>query len=173
MSYRVLLADPPWRYEFSKSKSRKIENQYPTMSIAEICALPVADMVGTDCVLFLWAVAPKVPEAIEVMRAWGFTYKTCGVWDKELIGMGYYFRGQHELILVGTRGTPGVSKPSDRRSSVIRSRRGRHSAKPVELHEAIEKMYPEGRKLEMFARQARPGWDVWGNEVQSDVSLAP
>lgn len=96
--YEVIYADPPWRYDFSKSNSREIENQYPTMSVDEICSLkvPTAD----NAVLYLWATAPKLLEALRVMDAWGFEYKTNAVWDKQIIGMGYWFRGQHELLLV-------------------------------------------------------------------------
>jgi N6-adenosine-specific RNA methylase IME4 len=167
----VILADPPWRYSFSRSKSRKVENHYPTMSVSDIEALNVAGVAAADSILFLWATAPKLREALSVMDAWGFQYVTQAVWDKGLIGMGYYFRGQHELLLVGRRGNPGVPAQSARVSSVIQSRRGRHSSKPVAVYGIIEAMYPTAKRLEMFARSARAGWDVWGNEVES-VTLA-
>lgn len=101
-SYQVIYADPPWRYDFSKSNSREIENQYPTMTVEEICALDVPS--STNSVLYLWATAPKLREALQVMDAWGFEYKSQMVWDKEILGMGYWFRGQHEILLVGTKG---------------------------------------------------------------------
>src|SRR5208282_644580 len=128
-TYSVIYADPPWRYDFSKSGSRKIENQYPTMAVEEICALtiPAAD----NAVLYLWATAPKLLWALAVMKAWGFTYKTQAVWDKEIAGMGYWFRGQHEILLVGTKGRFSPPPQAERVSSVIRERRSKHSKKPA------------------------------------------
>ena len=91
--YQIIYADPPWRYDFSKSDNREIENQYPTMSVDEICALNVPS--EKNAVLYLWATAPKLREALKVMEAWGFDYKTHAIWDKEIIGMGYFFLGHH------------------------------------------------------------------------------
>lgn len=102
MKYQVIYADPPWRYDFSQSKTRKIENQYPTMKLEDIKQLEVP--VEDNSVLYLWTTAPKLQEGIEVLKAWGFEYKTCAIWDKEVIGMGYWFRNQHEVLLVGVRG---------------------------------------------------------------------
>ncbi|WP_434664761.1 MT-A70 family methyltransferase [Paraburkholderia sp. A3BS-1L] len=162
--YPVLYVDPPWRYEHVKTESRAIENQYPTMSLEEIKALPVAEIAFDDCVLFMWATSPKLAEAFEVLTAWGFTYRTCAVWDKQKIGMGYYFRQQHELLLVATRGDPIVPEPYARAPSVFSYPRAEHSAKPVECYAMIEAMYPELPRLEMFARLSRGGWDAWGNQ---------
>ena len=167
--YQVIYADPPWRYGFSKSNSRAIEAKYPTMTTAEICALSVPS--ATDSVLYLWAVAPKIGEALEVMKAWGFEYKSCAVWDKELPGMGYWFRGQHELLMVGVRGKVSPPLPSLRVSSVMRYRRGRHSAKPPQIRQMIDDWFPSKTKLEMFAREKPEGWHVFGNEVPCDVRL--
>lgn len=164
--FRLLYADPPWRYQhLPQTESRRIENQYPTMELAAICALrvPAAD----DAVLFLWATSPKLAEALEVITAWGFTYTTCAVWDKERMGMGYYFRQQHELLLVATRGALPVPKDSLRMSSVIRVRRGAHSEKPARVYELLEAMYPHftaADRVELFARRQRPGWTTWSNE---------
>lgn len=164
-SFRLLYVDPPWRYEHVETESRAIENQYPTMSLDEICALPVP--AADDSVLFLWATSPKLDEAMRVINAWRFVYRTCAVWDKEIIGMGYYFRQQHELLLVAARGSLPVPEPSVRPSSVIRARRGRHSEKPEEVYELLETMYPEfaeSDRVELFARRPRQGWAAWGNE---------
>lgn len=164
--YRLIYADPPWRYEHIETESRAIENQYPTMTLDEICALqvPAAD----DCVLYLWATSPKLEEAMRVIQAWGFNYRTCAVWDKGKIGMGYYFRQQHELLLVAARGSLPVPEPSDRVSSVIRVKRpGIHSRKPTEVIELIESMYPafgKDDRIELFTRESRVGWASWGNE---------
>ena len=164
-TFDLIYVDPPWRYSFSKSNSRKIENQYPTMALEEICSLPIP--ANPNSVLLLWGTAPKVPEALKVMSAWGFEYKTCAIWDKQMIGMGYYFRGQHELLFVGTKGKPVIPAPSSRKSSVLSFKRGRHSAKPVEMYDIIDGMYPDYQKLEMFARNPEPriNWSFWGNEA--------
>lgn len=166
--YPVILCDPPWRYEYIETESRAIENQYPTMSIEEICDLPVSEIAHDDSIVFMWTTSPKLEESFKVMSAWGFTYRTCAVWDKEVIGMGYYFRQQHELLLVGTKGNLPTPAPSDRVSSVIREKRGVHSAKPQVIYEIIESMYQELPKIELFCRSPKQGWDVWGN--QSNVA---
>jgi N6-adenosine-specific RNA methylase IME4 len=158
-------ADPPWRYEHSKTDNRKIENQYPTMELGEICRLPVQGICEDDCTLFLWATSPKLAESLEVLAAWGFKYRTCMVWVKDKIGMGYYARQQHELLLIATRGNPGTPAPPNRPSSVVNAPRTKHSKKPVEFYAAIEKMYPKASKVELFCRQPRDGWQVWGNQV--------
>lgn len=161
--YEVIYADPPWRYDFSETKVRDIENQYPTMDLESIKALKIPS--SDNSVLFLWATAPKLPEAFEVMEAWGFSYKTCAVWDKEKIGMGYWFRGQHELLLVGTKGQVSPPPPQARESSVYRESRGEHSAKPKRYYEMIESMFPGKAYLELFARSKHSDdWEVWGNQ---------
>jgi len=165
--YPVIYADPPWRYEHAVSTSREIENQYPTMTLDEICALPVSEIATDDAILFLWATSPKLAEAMRVIREWGFTYRTNAMWDKERIGMGYYYRQQHELLLVATRGEIHAPPPAARPSSVIRARRDeKHSAKPEIVYEHIEAMYPLLPKLEMFCRTPRAGWGVWGNQAK-------
>jgi len=169
--YDVILADPPWRYSFSRSPTRKIENHYPTMSLAEIKELGPRLPVAENSVLFLWATAPKLLEGLDVMEAWGFKYKTQAIWDKQIIGMGYWFRGMHELLLVGTRGKFSPPEPSNRRPSIFSVRRGRHSSKPVPVREWIEEAFPDACKLELFARTQSPGWAVWGNEVLNCVEI--
>ena len=163
-TYPVIFADPPWRYDYAETDNRAIENQYPTMPIEDICALPVASIATDDCVLFLWATSPKLIEALDVVKAWGFTYKTCMVWAKDKIGMGYYARQQHELLLIATRGAPPTPAPADRPSSVIAATRGEHSAKPDEFYAVIERMYPALPKIELFCRSPRDGWSAWGNQ---------
>lgn len=163
-TYNVIYADPPWQYEFSKSDSREIENHYPTMPLEEICALPVSDIAADDCVLYMWTTSPKLKESFEVLEAWGFEYKTCAVWDKQKIGMGYYFRQQHELLLVATRGSLPAPEPATRPSSVLSYPREKHSAKPHEFYEVLEGMYGDLPKIELFCRTPRDGWSVWGNQ---------
>lgn len=160
--FDLLYADPPWRYEHDTTPSRAIENQYPTMTLDAICDLAVP--AAANCVLFLWATAPKLEEALRVLNAWGFTYRTNAVWDKQKIGMGYWFRGQHELLLVGVKGKVAPPHEHDRVSSVLSYPRGKHSVKPVAIYELLEKLYPKATKLEMFNRSKRKGWKTWGNE---------
>ena len=161
--YSVILADPPWRYEFSETNSREIENQYPTMDLNEIRELkvPAAD----DAILFMWTTAPKLEESFSVLNSWGFKYKSCAIWDKERKGMGYYFRINHEILLIGTKGTFPTPAPENRPDSIIRYPREGHSKKPDVFYEIIEAMYPGVPKIELFCRVARSGWAVWGNEV--------
>ena len=161
--YHVLYADPPWRYDFAQSDNRQIENQYPTMSLEQICELkpPAAD----DAVLFLWATSPKLQESMAVIEAWGFTYKTCMVWVKDKIGMGYYARQRHELLLVCGRGSLGEPPTDARPDSVIESPRGEHSAKPDVFYGIIERLYPKAKKLELFQRRKRAGWVGWGDQA--------
>lgn len=164
--YPIVYCDPPWRYEHSSTDNRKIENHYPTMTLDEICALPVAAVATPDSVLFLWATSPKLAEAMQVIDAWGYTYRTCIVWDKERIGMGYYARQQHELLLIAARGAVPVPEPANRPSSVVRIRRDEeHSAKPTIFYEMIERMYPGLPRVELFARNRRTGWAAWGNQA--------
>jgi len=163
--FNVIYADPPWRYDYSLSTTREIENQYPTMSIDEICNLKVNDISANDSVLFMWATSPKLAEAIKVLEAWGFTYKTCMVWVKDKIGMGYYARQQHELLLIGTRGNLPTPEPENRPSSVIYGERTEHSTKPEAVYEMIERMYPEFSRAELFCRKPREGWFSWGNQA--------
>jgi len=177
--YQIIYADPPWKYDFSKDNSDNIENHYPTMELEEICALKIP--IEDNAVLFLWATAPKLLEALEVMKSWNFQYKTQMIWDKDWIGMGYWFRGQHELLLVGTRGNFSPPPKELLCSSVWREKRTEHSKKPRGIRDLISKWYPDKVKVEIFARKddqidlwgknTFDGWDVWGNEVKSDIEL--
>ena len=163
--YTVIYADPPWKYDFSETTTREIENHYPTMELVDIKTLKVAEICYEDAVLFLWTTPPKLPEALEVMEAWGFEYKTNAVWVKEgRIGMGYWWRNQHEHLLVGTRGTFSPPSPENRLSSVIEASREAHSVKPVTVAEYLKKLYPDHAKIELFARNQRKGWFAWGNQ---------
>lgn len=166
--YGVILADPPWRFEpYSRETGmdRAAENHYPTMDVAAIEAMRVP--AANDCVLFLWATSPMLLHAIAVMAAWGFAYKSQVVWAKDKIGPGYWFREQHELLLVGTRGNVPAPAPGEQYSSLQPAPRGRHSEKPFLFHEIIDAYFPTVPKLEMFARGGTPlvGWTRWGNEA--------
>ncbi len=169
--FPVIYADPPWRYEDSTtSPNRFIENQYPTMDLDEICAMQVPAWAAKDAILFLWATSPKLEEALRVMAAWGFTYRTNLVWVKDKIGLGHWVRQQHELLLIGRRGHFPTPEERARPSSVLTAPRGVHSAKPTEMYDIIESMYPNVRYLELFARTARPGWIAWGNQAPSGAA---
>ena len=135
------------------------------MTLQQICDLPVPSICADDAVLFLWATNPKLKEAFEVIEAWDFEYLTNMVWMKDRIGTGYYFRGQHELLLVGKRGKMPVPGESDRPPSVLHSPRRKHSQKPHEVYIIIEALYPSQKFLELFARSKRAGWTSWGDEI--------
>jgi N6-adenosine-specific RNA methylase IME4 len=165
--YGVIYADPPWRFEpYSRETGldRAADSHYETMSLDDIVTMAVP--AAPDCVLFLWATVPMLPEALAVMRAWGFTYKSHCAWVKDRMGTGHWFRNKHELLLVGTRGV-GVPAPApgEQYVSVIEAALGRHSEKPACFAEMIEEMFPHVPAIELFARGQRLGWDVWGNEA--------
>lgn len=174
--YTVLYADPPWRYR-NKPNGRSPESHYPTMKTEDICALPVQALAAEDCALFLWVTMPMLFEAQKVLAAWGFRYKTVAfVWVKQnrkgsgiFWGMGYWTRANAELCLLATRGRP--QRRAKNIHQVIISPVEEHSKKPEEARQRIEALLGEVPRLELFARRPSPGWDVWGNEVESDVVL--
>jgi N6-adenosine-specific RNA methylase IME4 len=167
--FAVLYADPPWQYEHPPmgGSNRSIENHYPTMTIEEICALPVAEIAYEDAVLFMWATNPKLYECMKVLDAWGFTYRTDMVWVKDRIGMGYYVREKHESLLIARRGEFPVPVTDARPDSVVEAPRLEHSAKPLVFYDLIDLMYPNIRKIELFSRAptVRELWKVWGNQA--------
>jgi len=160
--FQVIYADPPWSYHNGGVPNGGVDKHYETISLDDIKALdvPAAD----DCVLYLWATVTHTPEALDVLQSWGFTYKTQACWDKQSEGVGYWFRGQHELLFVGVRGDVSPPDESARRSSVFEAKRGEHSEKPGAVRTHIEQAHPNARKLEMFARDGRVGWELWGDE---------
>lgn len=164
--YGVIYADPPWRFEpYSRDTGmdRSADNHYQTMTLEEIKALTVP--AAADAVLFLWATVPMLPEAIEVMRAWGFAYKSNFVWVKKNPGTGYWNRNRHELLLIGTKGKIPAPAPGTQYDSVIEASAPRHSVKPFHFREIIEDMFPNLTRIELFARERFDGWDAWGNEA--------
>lgn len=160
--YNIIYADPPWQYDVN-FLSASPNAHYLTMSREEISNLkiPMAD----NSILFLWATNPLLPVALEVMKAWGFTYKTNVVWVKDHIGLGFYVRGQHELLLIGVKGKTSPPEEANRVSSVIMAASNGHSVKPQEAYQLIERMYPNSKFLELFARKKRAGWTSWGNQA--------
>lgn len=179
--YSLLLADPPWDYGMpnDRSASRMLpHNHYPTMSTADICAMDVQSCVTKDAMLYLWCPASLLPEGLRVMESWGFEYVTNWVWHKsggKLTCAGGSALAHHELLLVGKRGK-GLTIASNkaRESSVFAAPVTQHSAKPALVHERLERLYPAVvNRIEMFARNARSGWDVWGNQSQQSTAAMP
>lgn len=172
--YRVVYADPPWQYSNNgailNDKYGAAERHYPTMSLTELCSLDVRGLCEDDAVLFLWATSPMLPSALDVMRAWGFQYKTSFVWDKVKHNFGHYNSVRHELLLIGTRGmcTPDNLVLHD---SVQVIERTEHSVKPEEFRKIIDALYTRGRRVELFARRLVDGWDTWGNENGATKSV--
>jgi N6-adenosine-specific RNA methylase IME4 len=169
--YRVIYADPPWEYgdkRTNDANSGSAESQYPTMPIEAICDMPVCDIAASDSVLFLWATAPLLTEAVQVIESWGFTYKAQFVWDKVKGFNGHYNDVRHELLLVATRGSC-VPKIDTLDPSIVQAKRTQHSRKPDCFYELIERMYPPGERthVELFARRSRNGWQSWGNQVDA------
>ena len=169
--YSVIMADPPWHFATRSAKgvtAKGAGGQYATMSLEEIMRLPVASLAAPDCLLWLWATNPMLPQAFDVLAAWGFTFKTAGHWVKRTrhgklaFGTGYIFRCAGEPYLIGTRGGPRTTRSV---RSVIEGPVREHSRKPDEAFAAAEALLPGARRLELFSRQAREGWTVWGNET--------
>ena len=163
--FRVFYADPPWKYGDQLTEDYGGARwHYPSMSIAELCALPIEAMAQDTAVLFLWVTSPLLYEAFPVIGAWGFKYKACFVWDKRRHNLGHYNSVRHEFLLVCTRGNcqPDVAHLVDSVQSIERS--GKHSEKPQEFRALIDASYPYGNRIELFARQAHEGWEAWGNE---------
>jgi N6-adenosine-specific RNA methylase IME4 len=165
--YRIIYADPPWKYGNAMPEYvTEPQDYYLLMSTNDICAMPIKDITEKDAVLFLWSTSPHLPEALEVVKAWGFTYKTTFIWDKIKHNMGHYNSVRHEILLVCTKGacTPDVKKLFD---SVISEERTEHSKKPKVFREIIETIYTYGNKIELFARETPQGWDIFGNQINN------
>lgn len=171
--FGVILADPEWKWEAWSEKgldNTSADNHYPTSDLDTIKARDVARIAADDCALFLWATVPMLPQALDVMLAWGFRYVSNFVWVKDRAGTGYWSRNQHELLLIGTRGEIPAPLEGTQWPSVINAPRGKHSAKPVAAYELIEHYYPTLPKVELNARAARVGWARWGNEAPAEAA---
>jgi N6-adenosine-specific RNA methylase IME4 len=171
--YSTILADPPWRFENRTGKMAPEHQRllrYPTMALEEICEMTVAQVAAASSHLYLWVPNALLAEGLEVMRCWGFTYKSNLVWYKirkdggpDGRGVGFYFRNVTELILFGVRGRMRTLKAGRRQTNIIVSKKREHSRKPDKIYDIIEDCSP-GPYLELFARFRRQGWDQWGNE---------
>lgn len=179
--FRTILADPPWQFQNRTGKvapEHKRLNRYSTMDLQAICDLPVAEVAQDTAHLYMWVPNALLPEGLEVMKAWGFNYKSNLIWHKirkdggsDGRGVGFYFRNVTEILLFGTRGKNARTEPPGRSQvNMIQTRKREHSRKPDEQYELVEAC-STGPYLELFARGERPGWAVWGN--QADETYAP
>jgi len=182
--YQIIYADPPWSYA-DQGCQGTMANHYKGMKIEDICALPIKNITDNNAILFLWTTYPMMQEAFEVMKAWGFTYKSIAfqwvklnkragqqfsfVRDKYFYGLGRWTRGNTEPCLLATKGKP--KRISASISQIIESPLQRHSKKPDITRTNIIKLMGNLPRIELFARQKTEGWDVWGNEVESDIDL--
>jgi N6-adenosine-specific RNA methylase IME4 len=178
--YKIIYADPPWSYQNGGVPGGGVNAKYKTMSLAEIKALPIGEISEDTSVLLLWATFPKIQEALEVIKSWGFTYKTLGFsWLKTnkdgspFFGIGYYAKSNQEVCLLGIKGKAHSLVKSNSVSSFVSATRARHSEKPQIFRDKIVQLFGDIPRIELFARQKTEGWDVWGDEVESDIALTP
>jgi len=174
-NYQIIYADPAWRYADQKNNDPSMGGiTYPTMSIDEICAIPVNEIADKNAALFMWATMPMLQEALQVIKAWGFKYTTCAfTWVKLnpsgngiYSGLGHWTNGNAELCLFAKKGAP--KRLAKNVKQIVMSPRGRHSAKPPEVRDRIVELIGDLPRIELFARQKVEGWDYWGNEVEHD-----
>ena len=179
--YSLIMADAAWHFKTRSKKgdAKSPPAKYRTMTLDEIKAMPVADLAAKDCHLWLWCTNPNIPEALEVMAAWGFTFSTAGHWPKITkngklaFGTGYVFRGAGEPYLIGKRGKPKNTRGT---RSVIFGQVREHSRKPDEVYAEAERWMPNATRMDLFSRQRREGWHCWGDQadlfkVHSDGAL--
>jgi N6-adenosine-specific RNA methylase IME4 len=174
VQFGLILADPPWRFDVysENGMDRSAENHYPTLNTETICQLDVPSISAPDCILFLWATAPMLPDALKVMQSWGFEYKTNFIWAKDRIGTGYWARNRHELLLVGTKGNVPAPSMGEQWPSLIDAPVMAHSEKPEVFFELIEEYFPTLPKIELNRRGLpRPSWAAWGLEFEEDAHV--
>lgn len=171
--YGIIYADPPWDYKGqtqhagpSSGSTGGAAVHYPTIKLKDLKSLPIQQICEDNCLLFLWATSPHLDQAIELGKAWGFSWATVGfVWDKKRVNPGFYTMSQCELCLIFKKGKiPSPRGDRSIRQYLLKERTG-HSEKPHEVRERIAKMFPEQTKIELFAREEWDGWDCWGNEI--------
>lgn len=175
--YQIIYADPPWSYNDKMSgHSFSLDHEYETQSKDWIAKLPVGGVVDKDCVLFLWAVSPQLPEALEVIKAWGFKYITVAfVWSKNTVNgkkvsnLGRWTMGNVEVCLLGRKGKP--QRICKNIKQLVEAERTIHSKKPDEVRKRIVELMGDIPRLELFAREQTEGWDVFGNEVENSITL--
>jgi len=175
--YEIIYADPPWKYKDTASSGKRGASfKYDVQDHEWICSLPVKNITANDCVLFMWVTMPQLPNVFEVIKAWGFEYKTCGfTWVKKnkikdswFMGMGNWTRSNSELCLLSVKGKPKRMDASV--LSVVDTPIEKHSKKPNVVKDRIVQLCGDLPRIELFARQKTKGWDVWGNEVIEEAS---
>ena len=175
-SFDLIAADPPWTFKTYSERGQKKSPQahYSCLPIEAIAALPVADLAAADCWLLLWTCAPLLDVAFDVLAAWRFDYVSRTAWRKitcnglERLGPGYVVRTVHEDILIARRGRPAIGKPF---KSIFDGEAREHSRKPESFYRHAEQFAPGARRLDLFSRQRRPGWSVWGDQIDKFGSL--
>ncbi|MCJ8139585.1 MT-A70 family methyltransferase [Falsirhodobacter halotolerans] len=166
--FDIVLADPPWRFASNSvaKPGRNALRHYDCMTVRDIGLMPVRDIVAKDALLLMWVTVPFARQAFDVVDAWGFTYKSQIVWTKSRIGTGYWARNRHEMLYVCRRGAFPCLRPALFPDSIIPGAQREHSRKPDWIHQIIDARFPAARRIELFSRQQRPGWTVWGYETQ-------
>jgi len=198
--YQVIYADPPWKYgegSFvllkggkegkgghwgdkvkNKGSNRDKEKLYPTLSIDELKALPIKQIADKDCALFMWTTDFHLPHALEVLKSWGFKYSCISfVWEKQTSKgnpvnmLAPWTLKSYEICLLATRGTMGKHRKDKTIRQMVKAERIRHSQKPQEVADRIARMFPDCERIELFARDAKDGWDIWGNELPNSIEI--
>lgn len=165
----AIYADPPWQYANQGTRAAT-GNHYDTMPVSDICDLPVQAIAAERSLLFLWTTNGFIEDALsKVIPAWGYEYKSMVIWCKEQLGLGNYVRVSHEILLIASRG--GMTGEAKNIKSWVVAPRSRHSSKPQVFREIVERVAGEGPKIELFAREQRPGWHVWGNQIDRQKFL--
>lgn len=176
--FQIIYADPPWQYKSGVCLAKKsilngkLNTHYDTLDFKDLKDLPIKNITDNDCLLFLWVVSPMLDDCIDVLKSWGFKYSTIGfIWYKQKTNPGSYTMSECEICLIGKKGK--IPQPRGERNvrQFLSEMRTKHSCKPKEIRNRIEKMFPTQDKIELFAREKVNGWDVWGNEVKSDIKL--
>jgi len=163
--YQVFYADPPWKYGNSMPEYfTEQANHYQLMTLQEICDLPIKAMIDQNAVLFLWVTSPILKESFDVIKSWGFEYKTSFIWDKIKHNMGHYSSVRHEILLLCIKGSYPIQNKK-LYDSVLSIERTEHSKKPTEYYDMIEDLYPNSKKIELFSRNKREGWECYGNQI--------
>lgn len=169
MKYRTIVADPPWRLNQTASTKANAEKTYQTMTLADICGLPISALAGDDAHLWLWGINSMMEEAHQVVRAWGFSPLTIVTWCKKQPGVGHYLRNNTEHVILASRGKPQTPDHKPLSTWYVWPR-GAHSEKPDAFYDLVEQVSP-GPYVEVFARRHRFFWDVWGNESANTATL--
>lgn len=173
--YQIIYADPPWQYDTTECLAKTsilngdINIHYDTMTTDELKEIPIDDISEKDSLLYIWIVSPMLPDALEVMTAWGFVYSTVGfIWYKQKANPGHYTLSECELCLIGKKGKIPELRGARNIRQFLSKERSKHSKKPSEIRYRIEKMFPNHTRIELFSRDKIEGWDCWGNQVPTD-----